>query len=121
VYHTNPKRQTPEQRAEERRRYPHGVPDEGPEGPLLRINKLGPEGNVLSTSVTGNHKLRVTPGRYGVAVIERPPGPYKKTIINGPAHEVVEEEAFGTHVYVSKKVAVRAGQTLEVMLTVIDK
>jgi hypothetical protein len=70
VYAPNPEALSPEQRAEERRRYPHGLPDENP---LLRINKLGPGGDVLSTSITKKHELRVAPGRYGVAVIERPP------------------------------------------------
>jgi hypothetical protein len=98
VYHTNPKRQTPEQRAEEERRYPHGLPDEGPDGPLLRINRLGADGDVLSSRITSKHELRVVPGHYGIAVME------------GGA---------GTSVYVAKKVTVSARQTVEVTLTVM--
>ena len=65
----------------------------------LLINKLGPEGDVQSTTFTRDHKLRVAPGRYGIADVEGLEG-------GGP----------GTRVFASKKVSASADQTVEVTL-----
>ncbi len=87
-----------ERLSQERSRLPRKVPDETQP---LRIGKLGPDGEVTTDRITYKHKLRMAPGRYRIAVIER--------------------AAPGAHAYQSKTLTMSAGQTLAIMLYVYEE